>query len=164
MRGRCLDRRGKRHATHSRVAGPQQFVGSILDPLRHVGVGRSAIGRVVLEAAILGRIVRRRDDDAVGKMCLARAVVDEDGPRDDRRRRHAVVALNDGLDAIGRQDLQRGALGRTGQRVRVLAHVERAIRALAAPIVADRLGDGQDVRLGECAVVAASPGVRWCRS
>ena len=29
-----------------------------------------------------------------------------------------------------------------GQRVRVLAHVERAVDALAAPVVADGLGDG----------------------
>ena len=36
------------------------------------------------------------------------------------------------LDAVGRQHLERGALGRPGQRVRVLAHVERAVDALAA--------------------------------
>ena len=93
--------------------------------------------------------MRRRDDDAVGQVLLAAAVVDEDGPRDDRRRRDAVVALDDRLDAVGGQHFQRGALGRAGQRVRVLAHVERAVDALASPVVADRLGDGQDVGLGE---------------
>ena len=36
--------------------------------LRHVGVGRAAVGRVVLEAAVLRRIVRGRDDDAVGEV------------------------------------------------------------------------------------------------
>ena len=81
-----------------------------------VGVGGAAVGRVVLEAAVLGRIVRRRDDDAVGEMLLAAAVVDEDGVRDDRRRRHAVVALDDRLDAVGGQHFQGGALGRAGQR------------------------------------------------
>ena len=119
------------------------------DPSGHVGIGRAAVGRVVLEAAVLGRVVRRRDDDAVREVLVAAAVVDEDGPRDDRRRRHAVVALNDGLDAVRRQDLERRALGRPGQRVRVLAHVERAVGALAAPVVADGLGDGQDVGFGE---------------
>ena len=34
---------------------------------RDVGVGRAAVGRVVLEAAVLGRVVRRRDDDPVGQ-------------------------------------------------------------------------------------------------
>ena len=152
VRGRRLDGRGERHALHAAVAAPQQLVGPVLDPLGHVGVGRAAVGRVVLEAAVLGRIVRRRDDDAVREVLLAAAVVDEDGSRDDRRRRHAVVALDDGLDPVGRQDLKRGALGRRGQRVRVLAHVERAVRALATPVVADGLGDGQDVGLGERAV------------
>ena len=33
--------------------------------------------------------------------------------------------------AVGRQDFERRALGRPGQRVRVLAHVERAVDALA---------------------------------
>ena len=50
------------------------------------------------------------------------------------------------------------------RRVRVLAHVQRAVDALRAPVVADRLGDRQDVRLGERAVAAASRGARWCRS
>ena len=106
-------------------------VGTILDPLRHVGIGRTAIGRVVLEAAVLGRVVRGRDDDAVGEMLRAAAVVNEDRARDDRRRRHAVVALDDRLDVVGRQHLERGALGRPGQRVGVLAQVERTVGALA---------------------------------
>ena len=38
-----------------------------LDPAGDVGVGRSAIRRVVFEAAVLRRIVRRRDDDAVSE-------------------------------------------------------------------------------------------------
>ncbi len=33
----------------------------------------------------------------------------------------------------------------------VLTHEERTVRTLAAPVVADRLGDGQDVGLGESA-------------
>ena len=69
-----------------------------------------------------------------------------------------------GLDAVGRQHFERRALRRAGQRVRVLAHVERAVDALAAAVVADRLGDGQDVRLGERAVAATSRDARWCRS
>ena len=32
-------------------------VGLVLDPAGHVGVGRAAVGRVVLEAAVLGRVV-----------------------------------------------------------------------------------------------------------
>ena len=112
VRGPCLDGRGERHALHAAVSAAQQFVGPVLDPVRHVGVGGAAVGRVVLEAAVLGRIVRRRDDDAVREVLLAAAVVDEDGSGDDRGRGDAVVALDDRLHSIARQDLQCRALGR----------------------------------------------------
>ena len=56
-----------------------------------VGIGRSAIRRIVFEAAILGRIVRRGDDDAVGETALAALVIGQDRVRDDRRRRIAAV-------------------------------------------------------------------------
>ena len=58
-------------------------------------------------------------------------------------------SLNDGLDFVGGENLERGALRRSRQRVRVLAHVERAVDPLAATVLADRLRDGQDVRFGE---------------
>ena len=38
--------------------------------------------------------------------------------------------LDDDLDTVGGQHLQRGALGRSGERVRVLAEVERPVDAL----------------------------------
>ena len=44
----------------------EQLVRLALDPAGGVGVGRSAVRRVVLEAAVAGRVVRGRDDDAVG--------------------------------------------------------------------------------------------------
>ena len=50
---------------------------------------------------------------------------------------------------VGRQDFERGALGRPGDRMGVLAHIERAIGALGAPVVADGLGDGENVGFGE---------------
>ena len=142
----------------------QQFVGPILDPTGDVGVGRAAVGRVVLEAAVFGRIVRRRDDDAVGQVLGAAAVVDEDRLRDDGRRRDAVVALDDRLDAVGGEHFERRALRRAGEGVRVLAHVERAVDLLLLPVFADRLRDGEDVGFGEGAVAAACRDGRWCRS
>jgi len=48
-----------------------------LHPPCHVGVGRAAWRRVVLEAAVLRRCARR-DDDAVGEVLLVGAVVNED--------------------------------------------------------------------------------------
>ena len=57
-----------RHARHAARDRPQQrrWRGSRSTRVI-VGVGRAAVRRVVLEAAVLGRIVRRRDDDAVGQ-------------------------------------------------------------------------------------------------
>ena len=146
------DRLGERHALDLGIAGSEQGVGAVLDPRRDVGVGRAAVGRVVLEAAVGGRIVRRRDHDAVARVLGAAAVVDEDRVRDDRRRRHAVVALDDRLDAVGGQHLERRPLGRTGEGVRVLAQEQRAVDPLRPAVLADRLGDRQDVGLGEGAV------------
>jgi hypothetical protein len=143
----------ERQALHPDIAAPQQFVGSVLNPLRHIGVGRATIGRVVLEATILRRVVRWRDDDAVRELFLAAAIMNEDSPRDDRRGRHAVTALDDCLHIVGGQHFERGALGRAGKRVSVLAHVEWAVGALASPIVADGLSNGQDVRFGEGAAL-----------
>src|SRR5262249_16947184 len=128
--GRRLDRRVERYPLHARVALTEELVGPTLNPPSHVGVGGAAAGGGVLAAAILGRVVRRRDDDAVGQVFLAATVVDEDGPRDDRRRRDAGVALDDRLDPVRRQHFEGGPLSRLGERVRVLSHVERAVDAL----------------------------------
>ena len=93
----------------------------------------------------------------------AAAVVNKDGVRDHRRRREAIVALDHGLDVVGRQHLECRALRRPRERVRVLAHVERTVVTVwLMPVLADRLGDRQDVRLVEratqgCSAVPAGP-------
>ena len=136
--------------SHPDVAVAQERVGPFLDPRRHVGVGRAAVRRVVLEAAVLGRVVRRRDDDAVRAMPGdATAVVHENRVRDDRCRGHALIALDDRVHPVGDEHLERRALSRLGQRVGVLPHVERAVDPLAAPVIADGLGDRGDMGLGE---------------
>ena len=59
------------------------------------------------------------------------------------------IALDDRVHPVGDEHLERRALSRLGQRVGVLSHVERAVDPLAAPVVADGLGDRGDVGLGE---------------
>ena len=119
MRGDCLDGRRERHALDAGIGPAQQLVGTVLHPRRHVRIGGAAVGRVVLEAAILGGIVGRRHHDAVREARPPAAVVYENPPRDDRRRRHAIVPLDDGLHPVGRQHLERRALGGPGDAVRV---------------------------------------------
>ena len=121
-----------------------------------VGVGWAAVRRVVLEAAVLGRVVRGGDQDAVGEAVGAAAVVPQDGVRDDRRRRHAVVAGNEGHHAVGGQHFEGRCLGGGGKRVGVAAHEQRPVDATAAAVVADRLGDRQDMRGGEGALERAA--------
>ncbi len=149
MRRVRIEGSGEAHSLHSCVAVSQKRISPVLDPPGHVGVSRAPIGRVVLEPTILRRVVRGSYDNAVGEMLGARAVIDQDGARDDRGRCESVVSLDDRLHVVGRQDFERGALGRPGDRMGVLAHVERAVGALVAAVVADGLGDGQNVGFGE---------------
>jgi hypothetical protein len=107
----------------------QHLVGRGLHGRGDVGARRPAVGRVVLEAAALGRVVRRRDDDAVGQARGSAAVVDQDGVRHGRRGRVFVVLRDHQLDAVGRQHLDRAVEGRRGQRVRVDAQEQRAVDA-----------------------------------
>ena len=147
VRGDRLDGRRERHALDVGIGPAQQL--SLARSWTHAVTsvsGGAAVGRVVLEAAVLERgIVGRRHHDAVCEARPPAAVVYENPPRDDRRRRHAIVPLSpDGFHPVGRQHLERRALGGPGDTVRVLAHVERAVDALAPAVVADGLGDGQD--------------------
>src|SRR6266700_1834259 len=138
----CLDGGRKGQTFDAGVALAQQSVGPVLDPRGDVEVSGTTVGWIVLETAVLRRVVRGRDDNAVGEVLCTIPVVNEDVPRDDRCRRDAVVLLDDGLHGIGRQHLQCGALGRRGQGVCVLPHVEWAVNALTVPIVTNGLRNG----------------------
>ena len=65
MGRRGAQRRFHRHPPDLLQAGLQVLVRALLDPAGHLALGGSAVGRVVLEAAVGGRIVRGRNDDAV---------------------------------------------------------------------------------------------------
>ena len=127
----------------------EQRVGRVLDPAGHVGVGRAAVRRVVLEAAVAGRVVRGGDDDPVGRAAAAAAVVGEDRVRDHRRRGRAVVGVEHDVDAVRAEHLDDRARGRLGQRVGVAAEEQRAVDPLGLAVAADRLGDREHVRLVE---------------
>ena len=143
---------GERRPPDGLPARRQQLVGLVLDPAGDRGVGRAAVGWVVLEAAVLGRVVGRRDDDPVREVLRAPAVVAEDRVRDDRGGGVAVGGVHAHVDAVRDEDLQRGPERRLGQGVRVAADEQRPVRALAGAIAADRLGHRDDVGLVERAV------------
>src|SRR5438552_2493673 len=128
---------------------PQKFIRAVLHPFGHMRFGRATMCGVVFETAVFGWVVRRRDDNAVREMPIAGAVVYKDRVRNDRCRGYAVGLLYNRMHFVCGQDLERGALSGSGKRVRVLAHVQGTIRALRAPVVANRLVNREDMRLGE---------------
>ena len=97
----------------------EKAVGGALDGGGDIGIRRAAIGRIIFEAAIFRRIMRRRDHDAVGKATVAAPVMGQDGARNHRRRRITVALVDHHLDAIGREHFQRARQGRLRQRVGV---------------------------------------------
>jgi len=101
--------------------------------------------------------MRGRDDDAVGEMVFATAVVGEDGVRDDRSGRDTVVWLDDGFHVIGSQDLESALLRGSGGGVGVFPHEKRAIDALGMAVLTDGLRDGENMRFGEGAVQRTAP-------
>ena len=125
------------------------MVGSVLDPARDGCISGSAARLVVFKAAVFRRIMRRRDDDAVREICRPAEVESEDGVRDRRRRRVAVIAVDHGVYAICCEHLEGSRESRLRQRMRVSSDVERAAGALTRAVIADRLRDREHVRLIE---------------
>ena len=108
--------------------GGHQFIRPVLDPRRGFRRGRPSFGRIVLEAAVFGRIVRRRDDDAVREAALLAPVVDEDRARDHGRRREAFPLLDHDVDVICGEDLDGRPERRQRERVRVHPEKKRSRR------------------------------------
>ena len=152
-------RLGEGNAAHLGKATFDQLVGAGGDGGCGLAPGRAAGGGIVFDAAVAGRIVRRRDQDAV-RLTRIRPVVGQDGVRNGRRGGEAVAGVDQHLDPIGDQHLQRRAEGRLGQGVGVATEKKRAVDALGCAVFGDRLGDGQDVRLIESAVQAGAPVAR----
>src|SRR5579884_385850 len=89
-----------RQPTDIAVTAAQQGIGSILDPIRNLGIGRPTIRWIIFEAAIFRRIVRGRDDDSIRLSPAPAAVVCQYGVRDHRRGREAVLTLIKNLDPV----------------------------------------------------------------
>src|SRR5215831_16250764 len=102
----------ERNALHGLISIAQKIIRAVLHPARHVSVRWAAVGRVVLEATILWRIVGWSDDDAVGKVLFSPTVINQDGARDDWSRGYPIVFLNDRFDTICSEYFKRGALCR----------------------------------------------------
>ncbi|MNW56398.1 hypothetical protein D3C74_341100 [compost metagenome] len=166
MRGLGRQRALERDPLDLPDARAQDLVRAVRDPARRLRVRGPAVRRVVLEAAVARGVVRRRHDDPVRELGArgadpglgGRAVVQQDRLGHGRGRGVGVARVDVRLDTRGRQDLDRGLPRGQRQRVRVTADEERAVGALGAPVLDDRRGDRDDVRLVE-RVVQARPAV-----
>src|SRR5205085_2489112 len=87
---------------------------------------------------------------------LTIAIMNENGMRNHRSRREAIPRLNHGFNTVFGQNLESRPLGRTGQRVRVFAHEQRAINPLALAVIRDGLRDRENVGLVEAALRGSS--------
>ena len=75
MRGWRLKRCGVGNSFHLAIIFAQQPVGAILDPIGNIGISRATLRRIIFKATVRRRIVRRRDDDAVGQARFFATVV-----------------------------------------------------------------------------------------
>src|SRR2546427_2522011 len=73
-----------RHTPHALQISGKEGIRAILNPFRYLGIGRSTMRRVVLDAAVLRRIVRWGDDDTGCETPCSPSIIGEDRVRDDR--------------------------------------------------------------------------------
>ena len=100
---------------------------------------------VVLEAAVLGWVVGRGDDNAVAAVELEVGVTGEDRMGERGSGGVAEMLVDDGLDVVGGEDLKGGDEGWLGEGVGVFGEEERAEGVLGGTVFDDSLGDGGDV-------------------
>src|SRR5262249_21346551 len=84
MRGGGADGALKGDSMHAVELVDEKIVGEVLDESGGLAVRGTAVGRVVLESAVFGRVVGRSYDDGVGECGLSAAVVVQDRVRDGR--------------------------------------------------------------------------------
>jgi hypothetical protein len=93
------------NSLHVLQAASQHLVCPLLDCPGGLRVCRPAVGRVVLEAPVLWRVVGGSDDNAVRHPRLSSPVVRENGVGDDRRGGIAKAPLIHDVDPVGGEDL-----------------------------------------------------------
>src|SRR3984957_15254168 len=71
---------------HAGEAGFEQLIRLGLDPIGGDLVRRTAIGGIIFEATVVGRIMRRGDDNSVREPNFPAMIVSQNRMRNDRRR------------------------------------------------------------------------------
>ena len=139
---------------HLAIVVENQLVRPIGDPVRGIAVGRPAVRRVVFEAAIAGRIVAWGDHNSIGEICVPARVVGDDRMAERGSRHEVVKRINQHVDSVGHEHLERRRFGRSAESMGVAADEERPGDALPGSILHNRLGDRGNVGFVEGAVEA----------
>ena len=108
--------------------------------------------RIVFEAAVFGRIVRRSDNDAVGQSHFSVPIEIENGAGNRGSGRVLAIGSNADVNFVGRQHLERGGEGGLGKRMRIDAQEERPIDSLLLAIRANSLCHRENMPLIESAM------------
>ena len=146
-----------RQTLHALQIGGKEGIRAILNPFRHLGIGRPTMRWVILDAAVLRRIVRGGDDDAVGEPRCSPSIVGEDRVRDDRSGGVPIILIDHHLNAVRCQHLERARTSWFRECVCIPAEIQRPDCALAGAIFTDRLRDGQDMPFVKASLEGRTP-------
>ena len=95
----------QRHPAHIQHIVGDDLVRTVLDPLGGDCVGWTAVGRVVLETAVFGRVVRRGNDHPVRLHAFVAGIPGQDGVRDNGRGGVLMVPVDMDLHPVASEDL-----------------------------------------------------------
>jgi hypothetical protein len=165
----------EREALHAHEVMGKQSVRLRFDPAGYICIGWAAVGRVVLESTVLGRVMGGGNDDAVGQTGRSSPIVPQDGVRDDRCRCVPALLIDHHLHAVRRQYFEGAGQCRLRQRMRINAQEKWSVDLLLLSRQADGLAHGQDVGLVERMLEGGPPmargpkrymvlGHRWIRA
>lgn len=130
------------HELHLAVAAFKIFVGFRLNPAGYRCFGRTAVGRVILEAAVAGRIVRRGDHYAVRQAFSTSRIPAQNSVRNGGSGGKCPARGNAYSHIVGDQHFQSRTEGSFGKRVRIPTQKERPVNAVGFAIIANCLGNG----------------------
>ena len=133
------------------------FVGAILNDFGCLCRCRTAGCRVVFDAAVSRRIVRRRDNDTVSLFSLfALVIVRENDSAYDGSRDGFEVFLQNDVDTVCRENFNARTKCGLGKCVSVCADVQRTLNLFGGAIFVNRLRNGKNVLLVEAAEFGAA--------
>src|SRR5579864_1079263 len=125
----------------------QKFIGFRFNGGSYAGIGWSPMRRIVFEASVVGRIVRRRDYDTVGEPRLSSVIVKQDRMGDGRGWSVGGAFGEHYFDVVCRKHFQRTRKCGLGQSMGIHPKKKRTVNVLDFAVITNRLSDCQDVPL-----------------